>query len=59
MEKNNAYKVEFYFDGTEDDAHSLCRILAQTIADEFEICRVYGVTVNIAKDGEDEHTQAD
>jgi hypothetical protein len=51
MTKSNVYKVELYFDGTEDDAQTLCRHLAQSISDDFELCRVYGVTVKIDECG--------
>ena len=42
----NTYKVEFYFDATEDDAQALRRNLAQSISDEYDIPKVYGVTIN-------------
>jgi hypothetical protein len=50
MAENNVYKVEFYFDGKEDDADTLRRHLAQSISDDFELCRVYGVTVTLDED---------
>jgi len=50
MAENNVYKVELYFDGKEDDANSLRRNLAQSISDDFELCRVYGVTVTLDHD---------
>jgi hypothetical protein len=44
------YKVEFYFEGTEDDTHALRRSLAQSVADEFDINRVFGVAVCLDDD---------
>ena len=46
------YKVELYFDGNEDDAMSIRKSLAQTIADEFELAAVYGVEVSESRIGE-------
>ena len=50
------YKVEFYIEGTEADAHALRRCLAQWVSDEFDIRRVFGVEVCVdggENDGED------
>jgi len=52
--QKNVYKVEFFFDGTEDDAHGLRRNLAQSIADDFKILRVYGVAVNMEESRSEE-----
>jgi len=41
----NVYKIEFYLEGTEDTAYELRRYLAQHVSDEFDIRRVFGVTV--------------
>jgi len=48
----NTYKTEFYIEGTEDDAHALRRYLAQNVSDEFNIRRVFDVTVTIDEDSE-------
>lgn len=41
----NIYKVQMYIEGTEDDAISLRKSLAQSVSDEFELNRVFGVDV--------------
>jgi hypothetical protein len=51
MDKN-VYKVEFYFEGSEDDAQALRRSLAQSVADDFEISRVFGVLITTTEDSE-------
>lgn len=47
MDAQNIYKVDMYVKGTDDDAISLRKSLAQTIYDEFELGSVFGVTVTL------------
>ena len=42
----NTYRVRMYINGTEDDAISLRKNLAQTVYDEFELGSVYGLSVD-------------
>lgn len=42
---NNTYKVQMYVKGTEEDAISLRKSLAQSVYDEFELGSVFGVSV--------------
>ena len=51
------YKVEFYIEGSEEDAHILRRCLAQLVSDEFDIRRVFGVEVD-EDDGENDGEDA-
>lgn len=39
------YRVQLFIEGTEDDADSLRQNLAQSISDEYELTRVFGVEV--------------
>lgn len=39
------YKIQMYVEGSEDDAISLRKSLAQTVYDEFELGSVFGVSV--------------
>lgn len=41
------YKVQMHVEGTEDDAIALRISLAQSVCDEFELNRVYGVSVDL------------
>jgi hypothetical protein len=41
----NVYKVEFFIEGTEHNAQDLRRNLAQSVSDEFNLRRVFGVVV--------------
>jgi len=50
---SNVYKAQLFFDGTDDDADTLRKHLAQSVSDEFNLRHVFGVTVSI-----DEHDAA-
>lgn len=39
------YEVAFLFEGTEEDVISMRKMLAQVVADEFELEAVFGVAV--------------
>jgi len=41
----NVYKVELFFAGNEDDAKSLRKHLAQSISNEFDLPKVFGVII--------------
>ena len=43
----NTYKVQMYIRGSEDDAASLRKHLAQTVYDEFELGSVFGVEIEL------------
>jgi len=43
----NTYKVKMYVNGTEDDAISLRKSLAQSVYDEYELGSVFGVSVEL------------
>ena len=43
----NTYKVQMYINGSEDDAASLRKCLAQAVYDEFELGSVFGVKVEL------------
>ena len=43
----NTYKISMYVKGTEDDAISLRKYLAQATRDEFELNAVFGVAVDM------------
>jgi len=47
---SGTYKVKFCFEGTEKDTNALRRYLAQCVADEIELCRVFGVEVSLDND---------
>lgn len=48
--KKSMYFVTLYVEATEEDAASLRNYLAQSIADEFNLERVEGVTVTLDPD---------
>ena len=52
----NTYKVEMYIKGSEEDAVSLRKSLAQTVYDEFELGSVFGVTVRLDEPAEDAYS---
>lgn len=43
----NTYKVQMYVKGTEEDAASLRKHLAQSVYDEFELGSVFGVRITL------------
>lgn len=49
----NTYKVQMYVNGSEDDAISLQKYFAQSVADEFELSTVFGVSAELDASPED------
>ncbi len=41
------YRVQLCFEGTEDDANSIMQSLAQSVSEEFDLKRVFGVTIDL------------
>lgn len=43
----NVYSIQMYVEGTEENARSLRKSLAQSVRDEFDLRSVFGVKVNL------------
>lgn len=54
----NNYKIQMSFEGTEEDADSLRKELAQVVYDEFELGSVYNVSVNLNNPQENTYVMA-